>query len=48
MLNKKITANLFSQKTTGTFKNLNNSGNLILEDDNKNIKTISCDEIFSF
>jgi BirA family biotin operon repressor/biotin-[acetyl-CoA-carboxylase] ligase len=46
-LGKTIVAKTQSQKVTGKFKDLNNSGNLILEDDNKDIKIISSAEIFS-
>lgn len=45
-LNQTIIVNLSNQKITGCFKDLNNSGNLILEDENGQLKIISSAEIF--
>lgn len=45
-LNEEIKVNLADQKLTGLFKNLDNTGNLILKCDNEEVKTISSAQIF--
>lgn len=46
-LNKTINVNLVDQKMTACFKDLNNSGNLILGGEDNEVKIISSAEIFS-